>query len=61
MVQGGPLACSAQRGIPTLTMVGFLVGSMIGGAVVTEAVFSWPGVGRLIVLAVATAIWLWSR
>ena len=39
--------------IPTLTMVGFLVGSMIGGAVVTEAVFSWPGVGRLIVLAVA--------
>lgn len=39
--------------IPTLTMVGFLVGNLIGGAVVTEAVFSWPGVGRLMVLAVA--------
>ena len=39
--------------IPTLTMVGFLVGNLIGGAVVTEAVFSWPGVGRLMVTAVA--------
>jgi peptide/nickel transport system permease protein len=34
-------------------MIGFLVGNMIGGAVVTETVFSWPGVGRLMVIAVA--------
>lgn len=39
--------------IPTLTMIGFLIGGLIGGAVVTETVFSWPGVGRLMVLAVA--------
>lgn len=39
--------------IPTLTMVGFLIGNLIGGAVVTETVFSWPGMGRLMVMAVA--------
>ena len=39
--------------IPTLTMIGFLVGNLIGGAVVTETVFSWPGMGRLMVMAVA--------
>lgn len=39
--------------IPTVTIVGFLVGSLIAGAVVVESVFSWPGVGRLLVVAVA--------
>ena len=39
--------------IPTVTLVGFLVGSLIAGAVVVESVFSWPGVGRLLVVAVA--------
>ena len=39
--------------IPTVTIVGFMVGSMIAGAVVVESVFSWPGVGRLLVVAVA--------
>lgn len=39
--------------IPTVTMIGFLIGNMVGGAVVTETVFSWPGVGRLTVTAVA--------
>jgi peptide/nickel transport system permease protein len=39
--------------IPTLTIVGFMVGSLIAGAVVVESVFSWPGVGRLLVSAVA--------
>ncbi len=39
--------------IPTVTIVGFLVGSLIAGSVVTESVFSWPGVGRLLVVAVA--------
>ncbi|MFN3482928.1 ABC transporter permease [Rhabdaerophilum calidifontis] len=39
--------------IPTVTMVGFMVGSLIAGAVVVESVFSWPGVGRLLVVAVA--------
>jgi len=39
--------------IPTVTIVGFMIGSLIAGAVVVESVFSWPGVGRLMVVAVA--------
>lgn len=39
--------------IPTVTVVGFMVGSLMAGAVVVESVFSWPGVGRLLVTAVA--------
>lgn len=39
--------------IPTVTVIGFMVGSLIAGAVVTESVFSWPGIGRQLVVAVA--------
>ena len=39
--------------IPTLTVIGFMVGSLMAGAVVVESVFNWPGVGRLLVSAVA--------
>lgn len=39
--------------IPTVTIVGFMVGSLLAGAVVVESVFSWPGVGRLLVVAVS--------
>jgi len=39
--------------IPTVTVVGFMVGSLLAGAVVVESVFSWPGVGRLLVVAVS--------
>lgn len=39
--------------IPTVTIIGFMVGSLMAGAVVVESVFSWPGVGRLLVVAVA--------
>lgn len=38
--------------VPVLTMVGILAGELLGGSVVTETVFSWPGVGRLIVQAI---------
>lgn len=38
--------------IPTVTVIGLQIGTMVGGAVVTETVFSWPGVGRLIYDAV---------
>ena len=40
--------------IPTLTIIGLMVGSLVAGAVVVESVFSWPGVGRLLVLSVST-------
>ena len=39
--------------VPTVTIVGFLVGSLIAGSVVVENVFSWPGIGRLLVTAVS--------
>ena len=35
--------------IPIITVVGTEMGKALGGAVVTENVFSWPGVGRLII------------
>lgn len=38
--------------IPVITMIGILVGELLGGSVVTETVFGWPGVGRLIVQAI---------
>lgn len=37
--------------IPILTLLGLQIGQLMGGAVVTETVFAWPGVGRLIVQA----------
>lgn len=37
--------------IPVVTMIGILAGELLGGSVVTETIFSWPGVGRLIVQA----------
>jgi len=38
--------------IPVVTMVGLSFGRMLGGSIVTETVFAWPGVGRLAVSAV---------
>ena len=35
--------------IPIITVVGLQFGLLLGGAVLTETVFAWPGVGRLIV------------
>ena len=35
--------------IPTVTVIGMRIGSMLTGAVLTESVFAWPGVGRLLV------------
>jgi peptide/nickel transport system permease protein len=35
--------------VPVLTVVGLQFGSMLGGAVLTETIFSWPGIGRALV------------
>lgn len=35
--------------IPVITIMGLQFGTLLGGAVLTETVFTWPGVGRLIV------------
>ena len=38
--------------IPIVTVIGFRLGDLIAGSVVTETVFAWPGVGRLLVTSV---------
>ena len=38
--------------IPTVTVVGLQFGYMLAGAVLTESVFAWPGVGRLLVTSI---------
>lgn len=35
--------------VPILTVIGLQFGTLLGGAVLTETVFSWPGIGRLLV------------
>lgn len=40
--------------IPIVTIIGLQLGTLLGGQVVTEMVFSWPGVGRLVVDALRT-------
>jgi ABC-type dipeptide/oligopeptide/nickel transport system permease component len=37
---------------PVVSLVGLQLGRLMGGAVVTESIFAWPGVGRLIVSAI---------
>lgn len=40
--------------IPTITVLGLLVGNIAAGATVVESIFSWPGIGRLLVTSVAS-------
>lgn len=40
--------------IPIITVVGLQVGTLFSGAVVTETVFSWPGIGRLAMEAISS-------
>lgn len=41
--------------IPIVTLVGLQIGFLLGGAVVTETMFAWPGVGRLAVGAIVSS------
>ena len=38
--------------LPVLTLVGLQLGALLGGAVITETVFAWPGVGSLLIDAI---------
>ena len=40
--------------VPIVTIFGFMLGSMVSGAVVVESVFSWPGIGRLLISSVTS-------
>lgn len=39
--------------IPVITVVGLQTASLLGGSVVTETVFAWPGVGRLMIQSIS--------
>lgn len=43
--------------IPVITVLGLQLGSLIGGAVITEAVFAWPGLGTLIINSINARDW----
>ncbi|WP_222431960.1 ABC transporter permease [Leekyejoonella antrihumi] len=40
--------------IPILTVIGLQFGTLLGGAVLTETVFSWPGIGQLLVASISS-------
>lgn len=41
--------------IPTLTVLGLQFGGLLGGAVITETIFSWPGVGGYVTDSILAA------
>ena len=43
--------------IPTTTVVGLSFGGLLGGAVLTESIFSWPGLGRWSAQSTLTNDW----
>ena len=43
--------------IPVITVLGLQLGTLIGGAVITEAVFAWPGLGTEVIRAINTRDW----
>jgi dipeptide transport system permease protein len=38
--------------IPVITVIGLQVGTLLGGAILTETIFSWPGIGKWLVESV---------
>ena len=39
--------------IPIITLIGLQFGALLAGAIVTEKIFSWPGIGQLTVSAIS--------
>ena len=42
-----------NAGIPVITFLGLQMGLLLGGTVVVEEIFGWPGVGRLLLQAIS--------
>ncbi|MCC6455539.1 MAG: ABC transporter permease [Caldilineaceae bacterium] len=45
--------CLRNAAIPVLTLFGLSIGTLIGGAAITETIFAWPGIGRFAVSAIS--------
>ena len=43
--------------IPIVTIMGFQIAALLGGAVITETVFAWPGIGQLAVNSISSRDW----
>jgi len=43
--------------IPIITVLGLQLGTLIGGAVITESVFAWPGLGRFLIQSINNRDW----
>jgi peptide/nickel transport system permease protein len=43
--------------IPVITVLGLQLGTLIGGAVITEQVFAWPGLGKLVINSITARDW----
>lgn len=41
-----------NAGLPVITILGLQLGALLGGAVITETIFAWPGIGQLTVEAI---------
>ena len=39
--------------IPVVTIIGLQLGTLVSGAIITETIFAWPGIGRFVLLAVS--------
>jgi peptide/nickel transport system permease protein len=40
--------------IPVLSIIGIMIGGLLGGAIITETIFALPGIGRLLIQAIST-------
>jgi peptide/nickel transport system permease protein len=40
--------------LPIITLLGFIIPSLVGGAAIVETIFGWPGIGRIAVQAAFT-------
>jgi ABC-type dipeptide/oligopeptide/nickel transport system permease component len=40
--------------LPVITVIGLQTGSLLAGAILTETIFAWPGMGRWIVNAIVS-------
>lgn len=57
--QGWPMGAVIRRdilpnaAIPLVTVMGFIAGGLVGGSIIVEWIFAWPGIGRLLIDAIA--------